>query len=80
MATASPQQTPTDQGWKILVVEWSLLSVSTIVVFLRFFVRGFIEEDHFLKRVKLRRLHVEDYLMALSVVRPFFEIVNLKSD
>lgn len=70
MTTTASQQTTIDQGWKILVVEWTLLSVSTIVVLLRFFVRGFIEEDHFLKRVKFRRLHVEDYLMALSVVRP----------
>jgi len=68
MATAASQQDTTDQGWKILVVEWTLLSVSTLVVLLRFFVRGFIENDHFLKRVKIRRVHVEDYLMALSLV------------
>lgn len=68
MATVASQQDTTDQGWKILVVEWTLLSVSTIVVLLRFFVRSFIEDDRFLKRIKFRRLHVEDHLMALSVV------------
>ncbi|GAB7344497.1 hypothetical protein MBLNU457_2331t1 [Dothideomycetes sp. NU457] len=67
MATVASQQDTTDQGWKILVVEWTLLSISTTVVLLRFFVRGFIEDDRFLKRVKFRRLQVEDYLMALAV-------------
>jgi len=52
-----------------MVVEWVLLSVSTLTVFARIIARICVEDDRVLKRIKFRRLHVEDALMALSLVR-----------
>ena len=71
MASITAGQNSVEQGWKILIAEWTLLSLSTIVVLLRLFARSLIESDCLLKRVKWRRLHIEDYLMTLSLVRHF---------
>jgi len=59
-----------DQGWKVMVAEWLPLFISTITVLTRFFVRACVEDEHFLKRIKLRRLRSEDHLMALSLASP----------
>ena len=52
-----------------MVVEWILLSVSTLTVLARIIARVCVEDDRVLRRIKVQRLHIEDALMALSLVR-----------